>query len=130
MNNSTEQLPNALDQLVKRYQTPTSTIVETLEKYRTLDEAATLPNEQYLAFCMRVGLDHASEDFKYQRRLGSRYGRWLAALGNERIGVAFLYLFSVSDFEFDKMLKESTDLMIQLEQAEDYAGPGRHTPVH
>lgn len=131
MNKSIELTANNLDQLVERYQKPTSSIVDSLEQYRTLDEAAnTLPNKQFVEFCLRVGLDEASETFKYQRRLGDRYGRWLAALGNQRVGVAFMYLFSVSDSEFDNMIKDSTDLMRQLEQAEDYAGIARHTPVH
>lgn len=120
-----------LDQLVERYQKPTSSILESLEKYRALDDAVTtLTSERFQEFCLRVGLAQSSEQFRYQHRLGNRYGRWVAALGHERIGVAFLYLFSVSDFEFDKMLSESTELMKDLEQADDYTGPGMHTAMH
>lgn len=90
----------------------------------------TLPNEQFDAFCVLVGLDRTSKDFSYQRRLGSRYGRWRAALGQESVGVAFLYLLSVSDLEIDEMIKDGTDLMMLLEQADDYSGVARHTPVH
>jgi len=112
-----------LDQLVKKYRQRHSGISNVLASYATVDEAAeTLPPERLKSFCERVGLDHGSEKFEYELRLGSRYRRWLGTFGKDWVGVAFLYLAATSDPQFDTMIKDGTEFMKLIEQSDESRG--------